>query len=302
MATDIAFTLGVIALVGSRAPVGLKVFITALAIADDIGAILVIALFYSESIGGTSLVTGIVLLSLSVVANAAGVRNSVVYFLIGTLAWLAFLESGVHATLAALLLALTIPAKTKIDGEALRSRIGHSLETLVRSGIPAGKRLLSKDQQDVLQGMARTVEDATAPLQTLEHTLMPFVSFCVLPVFALANGGVVLEGSVLDAFREPVFLGIVLGLFVGKQAGVVLFAWAAVRLGIADLPKGVGWRQIHAAGVLAGIGFTMSLFVGGLAFADPGLRQISKAGVLVGSLLCAVVGWALLRFSGGEER
>lgn len=301
VATDIAFTLGVIALVGSRAPVGLKVFLTALSIADDIGAILVIAIFYSEAIGGTSLLAGLVLVLISVAANAVGVRNSVVYFVIGTLAWLAFLESGVHATLAALLLALTIPAKTKIDGEALCSRIGDSLKLLVQSGLPTGRSLLTKDQQDVLQGMARTVDDASAPLQTLEHTLMPFVSFLVLPAFALANGGVVLEGSVLGAFRDPVFLGIVLGLFVGKQAGVLLFSWAAVRLGLADLPEGVGWRQIHAAGILAGIGFTMSLFVGSLAFTDPGLHQISKAGVLVGSLLSAIAGWALLRFSVREE-
>ena len=294
MATDIAFALGVVLLLGSRVPLGLRVFLTALAIVDDIGAIVVIALFYTDSISIWSLVAGGVLVLVSVAANRAGVRNAVVYFIIGTLAWLAFLKSGIHATLAAVLMAMTIPARTRINGEALLSRMQGLMEQLRAQNLPADNRLLTTAQHNSLQDMEHLLEGANAPLQKLEHALVPISAFVVMPIFALANAGVSLSGDALAAFRDPICYGIILGLFAGKQVGVFGFAWLSVKLGIADLPEGVRWRQIHAVAILSGIGFTMSLFVAGLAFADEAMVEIAKVGILSASLLSGVVGYLLL--------
>ena len=294
MATDIAFALGVLLLLGPRVPVGLKVFLTALAIVDDIGAIVVIALFYTDTIVLGSLAAGGVLILLSVGANAFGVRNAVVYFVIGTLVWVAFLKSGVHATLASVLMAMTIPARTRVDGTALVQRLEELIASLRHSGLPEGGKLLTREQQHAIHELERSVADASAPLQELEHALLPLVTFVVLPLFALANAGLELSGETLAALGDPVCLGVIAGLFLGKQLGILGFAAAAVRLGLADLPRGVSWRQLHAVAVLGGIGFTMSLFVNGLAFRSPELRETAKAGILVASILSAVVGGLLV--------
>ncbi|MBW1806668.1 MAG: Na+/H+ antiporter NhaA [Deltaproteobacteria bacterium] len=296
MATDIAFALGVLALLGSRVPIGLKVFLTALAIVDDIGAILVIAFFYADTISIVSLAAGGILLIVAVAANRSGVRSSIVYFILGTLVWFAFLKSGIHATLAAVLMAMTIPAKVRIRADKLLPRMSLLLGT-IKGGTGYGHPdILTKEQQQILSEMGRTLEKATAPLQQLEHALVPLVTFFVLPVFALANAGVTVGHGLSDALGHSVSIGIILGLFLGKQAGVLGFSWLAVKLGLADLPDGVGWRQIHGVSVLAGIGFTMSLFIAGLAFNEPGLQDISKVGVFAASVLSGVVGWVLLRF------
>lgn len=295
MATDIAFALGILALLGARVPLGLKVFLTALAIADDLGGIVVIAAFYTERIALPSLGIGGLLLLVSCGANRAGVRSPVAYFLLGSLTWLAFLKSGVHATLASVLMAMTIPARTRIDGELFLRRMQGLLDRF-RSSEVTTQRLLSTEQQNVLHHMDETLGHASAPLQQLEHALMPLVTFVVLPVFALANAGVDLSGGVGTVVRDPVFLGIVIGLFIGKQVGVTGGAWLAVRLGVADLPSGVSWRHVYGAAILSGIGFTMSLFISGLAFMDPELRQAAKLGILVASLASTVVGMAVLWF------
>ena len=294
MATDIAFALGVLAVLGNRVPLGLKVFLTALAIVDDLGGIIVIAIFYTERIAMPILALGGLVVLTSVVANRAGVRNPVLYFILGTLTWLAFLKSGVHATLASVLMALTIPARTRIEGAPFLARMRGLLDHLESSGVPRGTKLLNTDQQHTLHRMEVSLGQATAPLQQLEHALMPLVTFGVLPVFALANAGVDLQGGLGGVVVDPVFLGVVVGLFVGKQIGITACAWIAVRLGVADLPQGVSWRHVHGCATLAGIGFTMSLFISGLAFADPGLRQAAKLGILAASLLSSVVGLALL--------
>ena len=295
MATDIAFALGVLAVLGERVPVGLKVFLTALAIIDDIGAIIVIGLFYTESVGLVSLVAGGALFALAIALNRVGMKSSVAYFVLGTLVWLAFLKSGVHATLAAVLMAFAIPARRRVDGRSFEERVQALLGRLRAVGLTGRAELLTHEQHDVISAMAVLLDDATAPLQRLEHVLVPIVTFFVLPAFALANAGVSVGEGFFSALLDEIALGVVVGLFVGKQAGILGFSWAAVRLGVADLPAGVTWRQVHGVAILGGIGFTMSLFVAALAFPAPAEQDLAKVGILVGSLVSGVVGLAVLR-------
>ncbi len=297
MATDIAFALGVLLLIGPRVPLALKVFLTALAIVDDLGAIVVIACFYTEHIAIGSLMAGGVCLIVSMISNAIGVRNSIFYFLIGTLVWIAFLKSGVHATLAAVLMAMTIPARTRIDGAPLVKRVGDLLNGLRQSALPRGNRMLTSEQQHALLEMRKTVEDGTAPLQDLEHALLPIVTFLVMPIFALANAGVTFGAGIFGAMANPICLGIIVGLLSGKPLGITGTCWLAVKLGFADLPSGVTWRQLFGVSVLAGIGFTMSLFITGLAFSDLADQETAKIGILVASLLAGVIGVILIATS-----
>jgi len=295
MATDIAFALGVLSVLGDRVPTGLKVFLTALAIVDDIGAIVVIAVFYTDDLSLASLALAGVGLLAAIAMNRLGVRAPTAYFLIGLVVWLGFLKSGLHATLAAVLMAFTIPAQTRVDGPPFLARMRELLGRLESAGVPTSRTLLAHDQQGLLEEMDDTVSHLTAPLQRLEHALLPLVTFLVMPLFALANAGVSVGSGIGDALGDRIALGVVLGLFVGKPVGIVAFSWLAVKLGLADLPSGTSWRLVHAAGTLAGIGFTMSLFIGGLAFADERLEDVAKVGILVASLLSAVVGLLLLR-------
>jgi NhaA family Na+:H+ antiporter len=294
MATDIAFALGILAVLGNRVPLGLVLFLTGVAIVDDVGAILVIAIVYTDQVSLISLLIGCAGFGLALVANRAGVRNPVVYLLFGIVVWVAFLKSGVHATLAAVLMAFAIPARTRLHGARLMSRVSESLDALRATGVPADTGLLTKDQHHALGRLFETVELATAPLQRLEILLAPFVKFFVLPLFALVNAGVLIGHGASDVLDSPVVLGTVAGLVVGKPVGIILFSWIAVRLNLADLPAGASWRQIHGVGALAGIGFTMSLFIGGLAFVDPASQQAAKMGILVASLVSATVGLLLL--------
>lgn len=295
MATDIAFALGVLALLGDRVPLGLKVFLTALAIVDDIGAVLVIAVFYTESVSIFSLAAGGALFAVAVALNFARVRNSLVFFVLGTLVWLAFLQSGVHATIAALLMAFAIPARTRIDGQAFSEKTHALLRELEDNGLPEDHRLNTSTQQYLIDRIGRTVNNASAPLSRLEHGLNPLVTLVVLPVFAFTNAGVSVGGTFVEALTAPVTLGIVLGLFLGKQIGIALFAWLAVKVGLADLPRNVTWGQIYGVAILGGIGFTMSLFIAGLAFSDPAMLEKAKVGILGASTLCGIIGYLLVR-------
>ena len=253
-ATDIAFALGVLALLGRLVPTELKIFLLALAILDDLGAILVIALFYTADLSIASLAIAAVCTTALVALNRTGVRRIAPYLLIGLVMWVCVLKSGVHATLAGVLIAFTIP---------LRGGTAHT----------------------------------TSPLVRLEHGLHPWVAFAVMPLFAFANAGVHLDGLAPGDLLAPVPLGIALGLFLGKQIGVFGFAWLGVRLGLARLPAGVGWIELYGAGLLAGIGFTMSLFIGTLAFDNVEQAAAVRLGVLSGSLLSGVSGYLLLRWS-----
>ena len=292
MATDIAFALGILAVL--PVPLSLKIFLTALAIVDDIGAIVVVAIFYTDAIAPGSLLIGALLLGVSLSANVIGVRNPIIYFLIGCAIWVAFYKSGVHATLAGVLMAFTIPARTVINAQQLHDRTRALLKQLRDTGLPAERRLLTNRQHHIVLSMDQLTEHATAPLQELEHALMPFVTFAILPLFALTNAGVRLESEALYLLAEPMSLGIILGLVVGKPLGVWLFAWAGVKLRIAELPKGINFFQVASVGCLAGIGFTMSLFIATLAFDEVALVETAKTAVLAGSLLATLIGSGIL--------
>ena len=292
MATDIAFALGILAVF--PVPLSLKIFLTALAIVDDIGAIIVVAIFYADAIAAGSLLIGALLLGVSVGANVIGVRNPIIYFLIGGAIWLAFSKSGVHATLAGVLMAFTIPARTVINARQLHDRTRNLLKQLRDTGLPADRRLLTSRQHHIVLSMEQLTDHAAAPLQQLEHALMPFVTFAILPLFALTNAGVSLDSGALSLLAEPMSLGIILGLVVGKPLGIWLFAWAGVMLRIAELPKGIGLLHVASVGCLAGIGFTMSLFIATLAFEEVALVDAAKTAVLTGSLLATLIGSVLL--------
>ncbi len=294
MATDIAFALGVLALLGDRVPIGAKVFLTALAIVDDIGAVLVIALFYTSDINLIALGFGFAFLTIGVALNHLDVRSSFAYLLVGIAVWICFLKSGIHATIAAILMAFVIPATTRINGRDLVQRIEIITSKLKAIGLPEDTKMNSHDQEHAIVAMSEVVQHAQAPLQRIEHDLHGPVTFFVLPVFALANAGVTLGGNVIDDLMSPLALGIVVGLLFGKQIGITLATWLAVRFKVADLPRGVNWKQIHGANILAGVGFTMSLFVSSLAFQDPQFVAQSKIGILTGSLLSGLIGYYFL--------
>jgi NhaA family Na+:H+ antiporter len=297
MATDIAFVLGILALLGQRVPVSLKIFLTALAIVDDLGAVLVIAVFYTFEISLVNLGAGGVFLAVLLLANYLGIRNVVFYGLVGIGGlWLAFLLSGVHATIAGVLAALTIPARPKIDERGFTQRLRHYLHEFEHIE-PNDDTLLEPAQMHVLGQIKRLTRAADTPLQRLEHALYPLVSFVVMPVFALANAGISFTTISAEALFHPVSVGIFLGLLLGKFGGVVGACWIMTRLGWASLPGDMQWKQMYGLGVLAGMGFTMSLFITTLAYESADLILHAKMGILVASLLAGVVGYVLLKTS-----
>jgi Na+:H+ antiporter, NhaA family len=293
-ATDIAFAVGVLALLGSRAPLGLKVFLTALAIADDLGAVVVIAIFYTQHLDTNALIAAAAAFGAAFALNRAGVRSPFPYALVGAALWLATLQSGVHATVAGVLLAFAIPSRAELALDGFSARLRALLARLERE--PA-------QRADVVHELSRSCVQAEAPLARIEHAVAPYTSFVVMPLFALANAGVPLSDELGSALADPVTRGVALGLILGKPVGVAGAAWLAVRAGIATLPSGVTWRQLQGAACLAGIGFTMSLFIAGLAFgggthgeaAAPSAHlDAAKLGILGGSLLSGALGWVLL--------
>lgn len=294
MATDIAFALGVLALLGSRVPTVLKIFLTALAIVDDLGAVLVIAFFYTAELSLPALAAAGVFLTLLVIVNRLGIQRTLIYVLLGIGLWVAVLESGVHATIAGVALALTIPATRRIDGEAFIDFAQQQIATF-SAHIRPGGRLLTPEQSDALHTLEEAVEKTDTPLTRLEHALHAPVAFFIIPIFALANAGVALGGDFGAMVSSPITLGIVLGLVVGKPVGIMAFAWLAVRTRLAGMPLGVSWRQVFGVSALCGIGFTMSIFIATLAF--PGqalLLDTAKLGIVLGSLVSGVLGWVLL--------
>lgn len=293
MATDIAFALGILAIAGDRVPRNLRLFLTALAIVDDLGAVLVIAIFYTGNIAWFSLGAGLVIFGALVLVNRVGVRHPLVYGVLGVGVWLAFLESGLHATVAGVLVAMTVPARQRIDATGFLERLRWLTNVFAEDAKP-GALAPTVNQRDAVQEIESTCRDLVSPLSQLEHTLLPWVAFVIMPLFALANAGISLGRDAGTALGGSVTLGILLGLFVGKQLGITLFTWLAVRFGIATLPLGVSWRQLYGVAILCGIGFTMSLFIADLAFVSGGLLDDAKIGVLAGSIVSGVAGLLLV--------
>ena len=283
MATDIAFALGVLALLGNRVPLSLKIFVTALAIVDDIIAVLVIAIFYTAQIHFFSLAAGLALVALSFGANLLGIRKPAVYALIGICAWAAVLQSGVHATVAGVLLAFTIPARTYLDRDHFLNRCRRVLDRF--EAAPPD----SYEAHAAVHTLETQCELVESPLHRIEHILQPWVSFLIMPLFAFANAGVRILGNLSAAARHPVSLGVALGLFLGKPIGIWLFARLSVGIRLATPPAEVSWGKVFGASWLCGIGFTMSLFIATLAFGEGTLLDMSKIGTLassVGAGLC----------------
>ncbi|MGH7557641.1 MAG: Na+/H+ antiporter NhaA [Gemmatimonadota bacterium] len=301
MATDIAFAVAAVSVLGSRVPASLKVFLTALAIVDDLGAILVIAVFYAHGVTWAWLGTGAVGLAICALFNRRRIRRPIPYALVGLIVWFAFLQSGVHATIAGVLVALTIPARRQIDSSEFLRRSAAILDNFKEASEFRSARLVSGAQQNALGAMEEAVEHVQTPLQRLEDALHPWVAFGVLPVFALANAGVSIEGSPTATLGHPVALGVIAGLVLGKSVGITLFAWASVRLGLAALPGDAGWLQLNGVAWLAGIGFTMSLFIAGLAFGEGELLSIAKLAILVASIV-ACLGGMLVLGAGGTKK
>jgi NhaA family Na+:H+ antiporter len=301
MATDIAFALGILALLGKRVPIGLKIFLTALAIADDLGAVLVIALFYTEKILLGPLVVAAVLLVLIWLAGRFHARRLLVYLGLIVGVWAAVFVSGVHATVAGILVALLVPVRARIDPKRFLEVTRTRLSELQDAKLTRESMLDDPAQLDAIEDMHEATRRMRPAGLALEHHLHPLQAFVVLPIFALVNAGVPIHGGVFETLASPVSLGVVLGLVLGKQAGILLASWIAVRTGKASLPEGVTWPMVYGVSCLAGIGFTMSLFVGELAFTSEEMIGEAKIGILVASLLAAIWGtlvlWRSLRRS-----
>ena len=288
-ATDIAFVVGFLAILGTRVPFGLKIMLLTLAIADDIGAILIIALFYSTDISYQALGYAAGGFALLIFLNRIGVRQVTLYVLVGAGIWLAFLKSGVHPTVAGVLIGLLTPAGAWVGKRKLADVVTAAVPGLHtdKTGEPRNGDLSAHQ----LGNLAATVRESISPLERLEHGLHPWVAFAIMPLFALANAGVKVGFADLGS---PVSLAVAAGLFLGKPLGIVLLSWLATRVGLTTLPVGVNWKILLGAGFLAGIGFTMSIFISDLALTGE-MIDAGKIGTLVGSGLSAVAGYTLLR-------
>ena len=298
MATDIAFALGTLALVAPRAPSGLKIFLAALAIVDDMGAVLVIAIFYAGDIAWAALGMAGIILLLLIALNVFRVRRLMPYLVLGLGLWFFVHESGVHATIAGVLLAFAIPTRTRINAPEFSVKARRLLEHFDRTETGDLLVLTSKGQQEAIVGLERASELVTAPLLRLEHALHGFSAFVVMPLFAFSNAGVGLTGP----SGGRVTLAVILGLAVGKPLGITGAALAAVRLRLAALPRGVGWTALHGCAWLGGIGFTMSLFIATLAFQGTDWLDSAKVGILGGSILAGTVGAIVVRVGSRSAR
>lgn len=296
MATDIAFALAVLYLLGDRIPLSAKVFLTTLAIVDDLGSVLVIALFYTSEISFLSLGVGLLFLLVMFIGNKMGIKNVWFYGIVGLGGvWVAFLMSGIHATISAVLAAMMIPADSQIAEPALAARLRKQLKRFEQTD---GNNVvtLEPEQVKILSRMRTDSENAIPPSQRLEHGLQPFVAFVIIPIFALANAGVSflnMDGSIL--FSNHVALGVMFGLLVGKPLGIVLAVWLTEKLGLGKRSRNMTWQRIIGIGFLASIGFTMSMFITMLAFNDPTQHIQAKVGIFAASILGGVMGYAILK-------
>lgn len=301
MATDIAFSLGVLAMLGKRVPISIKIFLTTLAVVDDIGGILVIAIFYSSHINLWMLLAAAGILCVLMLGGRMQIQSKIFYFGIGAMVWFLFLNAGIHPTIAGVLIAFTVPARPlfapKKYIKTIRKNIAYFSqeddETLTRRSI------LDHDQMNVLKEIESASDKVISPLQDMEDSLHPLVNWLIVPLFAFANAGIYLGDLEFSSIFSGVSLAIIVGLLVGKFVGIFLFTWIAVKLKWAPMPDGTNWSMMASVALLGGIGFTVSLFIANLSFGtgDPLMSQLlnnAKLGILVGSLLAGVLGWLLL--------
>jgi NhaA family Na+:H+ antiporter len=300
MATDIAFCVGALVMLGRRVPATVMMFLVSLAIADDLGAVAVIAIFYTSTINAGALAAAALVVALLVGFNQSGVRGSFPYLLAGILLWALLLTSGIHATVAGILVAFCVPARARYRPEAFAGRVGILMKRYRETSRQDGEILTNTEQYAILQAVDDNLHLAEAPLQRMERAVHLPVALLVIPAFALTNAGIPLEmGRIGEAFGHPVTLGVFLGLVVGKLVGISGFSWLAIRLGFAALPSGMGMRHVIGVGLLAGIGFTMSIFVAELSF--PGNAEalhLAKTGIILASVTSGALGYFWLRIVG----
>lgn len=291
MATDIAFAIGILSLLGNRVPVGLKVFLTALAIVDDLGAIIVLAIFYpTHALHFDMLLYAALVAGFLYLLNRNKVRGTLFYIIPGVVLWWLILQSGIHATIAGVILALTIPSKTLINEVRFSVRMKYLLQKFKDVSNSEIEVLANPHQQHIIHQMDNHIEEINPLMHKFESALHPWVTFAIMPIFALANSGVELSGGLMQDSIPPVAIGIFLGLFLGKPIGIFLFSLISVKLKFAELPSGTNWKQVFALGMIAGIGFTMSIFIDSLAFDDQNLVNIGKAAILGTSSIAAIFG------------
>lgn len=296
MATDIAFSLGVLGLLGKRVPVGMKVFLLAFAIIDNLGAVTVITIFYSPEINLNFLIIGLGLFFILVLFNQLKVRNYHLYMITGFIIWYMFSKSGIHPTIAGVLIAFAIPIRRRIRIPVFKRRMSKNLEQF--SGKESAyKIILNKAQLAAIDNMEDEIEKVQSPLQFIEYNLHGFVAYIIMPVFAFANAGVIFYSSGVQDIINPVSYNIVLSLILGKTIGIFLVSWISIKLGLASLPENTGWINLIGLGLLGAMGFTMSLFIANLAFSDPGIINHAKIGIIVASMVSGILGYLVLRFS-----
>lgn len=299
MATDIVFAVGILALLEDQVPANLRTFLLTVAIADDILAVLVIAVVYTAAVNWVALGFASLVFILLMVLNVVGVRHPIPYAIMGVFMWLSFWVSGVHPTVGGVIVAFTIPAYSWVNTEEFLETGRAALDHFRESARPQESVLTNQDQQEAVQALERACEAVETPLQRLEHELHPWAFFLVMPLFVLVNAGVPLGGNLGAVVTTSLGLGIVLGLILGKQLGMTLFAWAAVRFGVARRPSGITWRHIYGVSWLGGIGFTMSIFIANLAFAGTANVPVAKVAIMVASLVSGVGGYLVLRGARG---
>lgn len=294
MATDIAFALALLSMAGKHIPGSVKVFLSALAVADDLGAVLVIAFFYTSDLNFVPLGIAAVFLLVLIAGNKLGIRSTAFYLLIGIAVWIGFLLSGVHATIAGVLVAFTIPAVTKINENSFSENL-RKLSNDFEQEIPNSGLLTTSEQHRTIEQVKSLTLAAETPLQKIEYALHPWVAFVIMPLFALANAGIIIGADFFSALVNPVSIGVISGLIIGKFVGVLLFTWLMVKTGLAQLPDQANWKHITGVALLAGVGFTMSLFISNLAFEQPEFIEQAKYGILIASLLAGILGITLLK-------
>ncbi len=303
MATDIAFALGALALLGNRIPKNLLTFLVALAIVDDLGAVIAIALFYTEAINYLALATAAVMMLLLVSLNRGGIRRPLPYILLGVVLWIAMLKSGVHATLAGIFLAFTIPMRPKYDPDRFLSQINQMLGRIKQAYQREENIVINDELRSRVRALGEGVQLVQAPAQILERKMHLSSAYLVIPIFSLANAGIPIDwSSIGDVVTHPVSIGVAAGLVVGKLVGIAGFSWVVIKLGLTSLPTGLNFKHIVGVALMAGIGFTMSIFIAELGFAHHAQDLLmAKTGILLASILAGVSGFLWLYFTAGKN-